>query len=921
MPPYVPVELLHQGAAFTLERARDARDDSRVVLKRLAPERSSPGEQARLRREHEILRGLDLPGVPEARALIDEGGALTLVLADFGGVNLASWLEAAPRSLLARVEVAIRLAEVIGEVHRRGVIHRDIKPRNVLVDPAGAVQLIDFGIATRVARELPALRGPTVLEGTLAYIAPEQTGRMNRPVDHRSDLYALGATLYELLVGHRPFAGDPLELVHAHIARVPVPPAIVDPAIPAALSDIVVKLLAKAAEDRYRSALGLAADLERCRVALAQGLSLGTFPLGQEDPATGFTLPDRLFGREAEVAALAAAHARVRRGACELVLVAGPAGVGKSAVIRELHRELGGGACVSGKFAARSRDQPYSGVREALAQLVDAALTTSEEGLARVRWALERALGGRAGPIVELVPGAAALLGARAAEPVGITGVTPAAARDRTHRALLGFVRAFAGPRSPLVLELEDLQWADAASLELLTALLGDAETQGLLVVGSYRDGEVGPEHPLRRALAAIAGSGCTITELRVEPLDVAAVATLCAAALDRPLADPELQALAAVVHDRGGGVPLLCGEFLRDLDRGGLLRFSSERRGFVWELPAIVAAATSADVVSRIVERTRGLDEDTRGVLRLAACLGGSFSAETLQTLAGRPAAAIAAALRSATAAGFLVAVAGRHRFFHDRVQEAVLATLEPLARARHHLAIARHLEELGAADAAFEIADHYNLALALLEEPAERRELAARDLAAARRARASGAFAAAVAYADAGLAALADSEDEPGLRHALQLLRAESLVVTGDFAGAEASFAELLRRARDDRERGAVYELQVNLLVHRGKLDEAMAVGLAGLRRLGIELKARPGVPTLIAEFLRTRAAIGKRSPEELLRLPDLRDEDVRQQLKLLYSISGAAYQVDFTLMIQIALRTTRMSLTHGNSPLAAA
>ena len=922
MAPFVLVEHLHQGAAFSLERARDERDGSAVVLKRLAPERSSPAEAARLRREHEILRSLELSGVAAVRGLFEEAGALTLVLRDFGGVNLASWLQAEPRSLLTRLEVAIRLAAVVGELHRHGVIHKDIKPRNILVDPAGEVQLIDFGIATRVSRELPALRSPTVLEGTLAYIAPEQTGRMNRPIDHRSDLYSLGATLYELLVGRPPFSGDALELVHAHIARVPVAPADVDPAIPAALSDIVGKLLAKAAEDRYRSAEGLRADLLRCREALAQGLSLGTFPLGQEDPAPGFALPDRLLGREAEVAALAAAHARVRGGACELAIVRGPAGVGKSAVIRELHRELGGGACILGKFDPLRRDQPYSGVCEALTQLVDAALASSEEGLARARWELERTLGKRGGPLVELLPGAAALLGPRAAaEPAGITGMTPAAARSRTHGALLGLVRAFSGPHRPLVLELEDLQWADAASLELLTALLTDAESQGLLVLGSYREAEVGPEHPLRRALTAIAASGRRITELTLGPLDGEAVASLCAEALGRAIEDPELRALAAVVHDRGGGLPLLCGEFLRDLDRSGLLRPASERRGFVWELATVVAAATSADVVTRMVERTRGLDDDARGVLRLAACLGGSFAEETLQALAGRPAAAIAAALREATEAGFLVAVAGRHRFFHDRVQQAVLDSLEPLARARHHLAIARHFKELRGAAAAFEVADHYNLALALLEEPEERRALAELDLAAARRARASGAFAGAVAYASAGLAALAGAVEEHALVHALQLLRAESLFVTGDFAAAEAGFAALLADARDDRERAVVYDLQVNLRVHRGELQEALTIGLAGLQRLGLELRRKPGVPTLIAEFLRTRAAIGKRSPEELLALPVLRDEDVRQKLRLLYSISGAAFQIDFTLMIQIALRTTRMSLTHGNSPLAAA
>ncbi len=920
--PYVMVEHLHQGAAFTLERARDEADGSTVVLKRLAADRSTPGERARIQREYEILRSLDLQGVPEARALVDEAGALTLVLADFGGQNLAAWLQAAPRTLRERLAVAVRLAAIVGELHRRGVIHKDIKPRNILVDPDGNVQLIDFGIATRVPRELPALRGPTVLEGTLAYIAPEQTGRMNRAVDHRSDLYSLGATLYEMLLERPPFIGDPLELIHAHIARAPVPPATRDPQIPVALSEIVVKLLAKAAEDRYRSAFGLAADLTRCLDAMMSDLSPGTFPLGQDDPDPGFAVPERLFGRAAEISALAQAHARVRGGACELALVTGPAGVGKTAVIRELHRELAGGACVAGKFDQLRRDQPYSAVREALAQLVDSALAASEEGLAHVRWELEQSLGKRGGALLELLPGAVALLGPRVvAERASHVGLTAAAARSQTHQALLGLVRAFSGPRRPLVLELDDLQWADAASLELLTALLTDAQMHGLLVVGSYRDDEVGADHPLRRAVATISASGCRVTELVIDALEPEAVAALCAATLARPEDDPELRALAALVHDRCGGIPLLCGELLRDLDRDGLVQFSPARRGFTWDLARVAASASSADVVRRMVERGRELGDEVLAALHLAACRGGSFTADELQVLTGRPLAAIEAALTAATTAGLLVVDAGRHRFFHDRVQQAILGALTPAARARNHLTIARHLGTITGEHTPFERADQYNLALGLLDDRDERRAVAELDLGAARRARGAGAFAAVVAYASAGLVALPPGPGAHALAHPLGLLRAEGLFVTGDFGGAETAFAALLASASDDSERAAVYDRHVGLLVHMGKLHEAQALGLAGLRSLGLDLHPKPGVPTLIAEFVRTRAAIGRRSPADLLTLPVLKDEGVRQILKLIGSISSAAFQIDFALMAQLALRSTRMTLTHGNSPLAAA
>ena len=814
--PYIMVEHLHQGAAFTLERARDEAAGSTVVLKRLSADRSTPGERARLLHEYEVLRSLDMQGVPQARALVDEAGALTLVLADFGGEHLSAWLDAAPRSLHDRLAVAVRLALIVGELHRHGVIHKDIKPRNILVDPRGQVQLIDFGVATRVPRELPALRGRATLEGTLAYIAPERTGRMNRAVDHRSDLYSLGATLYEVLLGRPPFLGDPLELIHAHIARAPVPPATLDPRVPLALSEIVLKLLAKSADDRYRSAFGLAADLTRCRDALANDLSLGTFPLGQDDPASGFTVPERLFGREAATSALGQAHARVRDGACELALVTGPPGVGKTAVIRELHRELDAGLCVAGKFDPLRRDQPYSAVRDALAQLVDAALAASEEGLAQVRWELRRSLVNGGGALLELLPGAAALLG-------------PRHLADRTSHAKLS------------------------------------------------------------------------------------------AATLARPPDDPELRALAALVHDRCGGIPLLCGELLRDLHRGGLLQFSAQRRGFTWDLARVTRSAASADFLRRMIDRSRELGDDALAALHLAACRGGSFTAHELHAWSARPLPAIDAALAAAAAAGLLVVDAGRHRFFHDRVQQALLGALPPATRARQHLTIARHMGALPDDDIPFERADQYNLALALIDDRDELRAVAALDLHAARRARAAGAFAAVVAYASAGLHALPPGPDAHPLAHALGMLRAEALFVTGDFSGAEHGFTVLLAGAGDVSERAAVHDLHVGLLVHVGKLHQARELGIAGLRSLGVELQASPRLPTLIAEFVRTRAAIGRRSAADLLDLPLLRDEGVRQILKLISSLSSVAFQIDFPLLALLALRSIRMTVQHGNSSLA--
>ena len=342
---YTVIEHLHSGAVFQLLRARDDRDGSPVVLKRLVPERRSDAEDQRLQHECAILRALEVPGVVRVRGVHESGGALSLVLEDAGGATLADFLQRGRLELPVFLDLAIQLAEILGQLHSRQVIHKDIKPRNILVDARLRVQLIDFGIAVRLPRELPAVHSGGVLQGTLAYISPEQTGRMNRAIDHRSDLYSLGVTFYEMLLGQPPFTGrDPIELIHAHIARRPAAPHEQDPAIPPVLSDIVLRLLAKTAEGRYRSAFGLRADLERCRAGLHHG-AIDRFPLAEHDLASTFQIPEKLYGRDDELAQLEAVLTRVRDGASELVLVQGAAGSGKSTVVRELQRSIGAIAC------------------------------------------------------------------------------------------------------------------------------------------------------------------------------------------------------------------------------------------------------------------------------------------------------------------------------------------------------------------------------------------------------------------------------------------------------------------------------------------------------------------------------------------------------------------------------------------------
>ena len=913
---YTVVEHLHNGAVFELVRARDDRDGSPVVLKRLDVDRRSEAEEDRLRREFAILRSLDVTGVVRARGLHDIGGVLSLVLEDAGGGTLASFLERVRPDLRTFLGIAIQLAEILGQVHSRQVIHKDIKPRNILLDGELRVQLIDFGIAVRLPREIAAISSPSVLQGTLAYIAPEQTGRMNRAVDHRTDLYALGVTFYEMLTGAVPFTSrDPMELIHAHIARRPLPPHEQDPTIPPVLSDIVLKLLAKTAEGRYRSAFGLRADLERCRERLQAG-AIDPFPLGEHDVASSFQIPEVLYGRQAEVAALEAGLARVRDGASELALVQGPAGAGKSTVIAELQRCLAGGrgSFITGRFDPLRRDQPYSAVRDALGELVRNLLAETEQNVARWRWTLERALGGVSDALISLLPDMAHVLGPQPPQPE----LPPAAARARFLRAITTFCRCFARPRSPLVLVLDDLQWADSASLDLLVALLGEADAGGMMVVGSFRDAEVGPSHPLRAALAAIAAANCPITRIQLGPLDLASVTALVADTLG--LAATDVAPLAAIVEQKTGGNGFFAAEFLRDLHTRGFIEFDARQLRWTWDLGRILGAPATDNVIDLMIERTRGLGQDTRDLLQLAACIGNEFERDPLAVLAGQSRAAVEVALGEALNAGMLLAVGEGYRFAHDRVREAVDRTLDPDARAAAHLRLTRLLqagrrpEDLG--DQIFVIAEHARLAGALVVLPGERRDCAELHLVAARRARAAAAFGPSAHHCAAGIEFL--SEETWSKDHALgfSLLQgsAESEFLIGNLELAERRFAGLLARAHGPVEQAEALRLELVLRMQRAEFAAGIALARRALALLGEPLPEHIGVATIIAEYLRTRRALAGRSHESLLHLPLVNDPRVEKAMVILAAASSAGFQTDQNLLAVLAMRNLRLALKYG-------
>jgi serine/threonine protein kinase len=568
-------ELIYEGRRSVVYRGTRLSDGKPVIIKTHRSPYPPFAELAQYQNHYAIATELDVPGVARPIALEPHENGFALVMEDTGSISLKAYAGGRALAPEEALRVGLELARILEGLHARRVIHKDIKPSNILIHPESKrVLLSDFAIATPLLQESQEGQRSGALEGTLAYISPEQTGRMSRWIDPRSDYYSLGVTLYELLTGTLPFdAADSMELIHCHIARRPEPPNQRDSAVPEGASDIVMKLLEKAPEARYQSAAGLAHDLNECYERLRTSGSAPSFPLGRKDVSSRFTLPETLYGREAELDALMRAFERVSGGATELLLVAGSSGIGKSALVREIHKPIvrRRGYFGSGKFDQFKRNVPFSSLVQAFRDLVRQVLTESPERIEGWKARLTSALADSGKVIADVIPEVLHLVGPQPPVPE----LPPADNQDRFNRVFQRFIRVFAAAEHPLVVFLDDLQWADSASLKLLHLLLSEKETGHLLVMGAYRDNEVDPAHPLLIALDKIAGLGVPVTNITLAPLDFKNLNLLVADALRR--APEETAGLTELVMSKTRGNPFFASQYLKSLHQDGLIKLDPE--------------------------------------------------------------------------------------------------------------------------------------------------------------------------------------------------------------------------------------------------------------------------------------------------------------------------------------------------------
>ncbi len=885
----------------------------------VAAEETSLGCVERLEHEYALKAELDADWAARPVALTRYNDRLTLVLEDPGGAPLDLALDR-PLGVSHFLRIAIPLAGALRQMHMRGLIHKDIKPANILVDAAsGGVWLTGFGITSRLPREHQAPAPPEVITGTLAYMAPEQTGRMNRSVDSRSDLYALGVTFYEMLTGTLPFtAADPMEWVHCHIARQPTPPNERVAGVPGPLSAIVTKLLAKTAEERYQTAAGVEADLRRCLAEWESHGCIDPFPLGAYDVSDRLLIPEKLYGREREIDTLLASYDRVvANGTPELVLVSGYSGIGKSSVVNELHRALVPlrGLFASGKFDQYKRDIPYATLGQAFQGLVGSLLTRSEQELGRWRGALREALGPNGQLIVNLVPDLELVIGKQPQ----VADLPPQDAQNHFQMVFRRFLGVFARKEHPLALFLDDLQWLDAATLDLLEHLVTHSEVQHLLLVGAYRDNEVGPTHPLLRRLEAIRAADVRVHELALAPLELDDVGRLIADALH---CEPErAQPLAMLVQDKTGGNPFFAIQFISALAEEGLLRFDHDATRWRWELDRVHGKGYTDNVVDLRVAKLTRLPVQTQVALQQLACLGNVAEITMLSIVLGKSNDEVRSDLWSAVRLELVEHLEGSYKFIHDRVQEAAYSLIPERFRAEAHLLIGRllavHTPTEKREEAVFEIVNQLNRGTALITSPDEREQLAEFNLIAGRRAKATTAYASALTYITAGAALL--QEDSWDRRHeltfALELNRAECEFLTGALAEAEQRLAALSNRTANTVERATVACLRADLYTTLDQSSRAIAVGLDYLQHLGIDWSPHPTEEEARHEYERICLQLGGRAIEALIDLPLMSDAASLATLDVLTKLVAPAFYTDGNLLALITCRAVNLSLERGN------
>jgi predicted ATPase/signal transduction histidine kinase/tRNA A-37 threonylcarbamoyl transferase component Bud32 len=939
---------IYESANSIVYRAKKkdvANSEQRIILKQLRKEFPTPEEIVRFTREFEITRSLKYDSIIKVYELSKYQNSYVMTLEDFEGEAIANYLLSNQFTVNQFLPLAIQIAESLAFVHSKKIIHKDINPTNIVWNPkTKKVKLIDFGISSELSHETASLRNINVLEGTLNYMSPEQTGRMNRAMDYRTDLYSLGATFYQMLTGQVPFSGgDAMEIVHGHIAKDPIAPHEINREIPEVLSEIILRLMAKMAENRYQTAIGLVHDLKWCLENI-ESLRAGRdlfLKIGANDISDRFEIPQKLYGRQIEVEALMNAFDRIKENTKEIMLIRGYSGIGKSALVQEIYKPIveRKGSFIRGKFDQYKRNIPYASLVQAFQELVKQILTESKEELAVRREQILAALAQNSSVIVDVIPEVGLIIGEQA--PARI--LSPEESRNRFNLIFRNFVRVFTSGKNPLVIFLDDLQWADLPSLHLLELIVTDPEIGNLLVIGAYRDNEVDPTHPLLATLAEIENKKVTVNIITLSSLNLYHVSQLVADTLLVP--QVESNELASLCFEKTQGNPFFLNQFLSMLYQENLILFDPIQLKWKWGINEIQKRGITDNVVDLMANKIKKLPEITQNILRLAACIGNQFDLRTLATVNEKSLSRTAVDLWDALKEGLIIpttetynlvgqnsdtpefeSIIPAYRFLHDRVQQAAYSLIIQEDRKKIHLKVGKLLLEKSSKeiqeDNLFDIVNHLNMGMDLISEELERERLIELNLSVSKKAKLSAAYEPAYSYAKNALNLLPENTwtIKSGLALKVHIEAAETAYLSGKFESMEQILEVILAHDIELIDKAKVYEIKMQAFIAMHNSLEAVKTALQVLRLLGLELSENPTQEEIGKELGETMQALSKYQISDLLKLPVMEDPEKIAAMRILELTFSPCFQTNPSLFPILVFRMTQLSLKYGNTSTSA-
>ncbi|BAZ00418.1 serine/threonine protein kinase with two-component sensor domain [Tolypothrix tenuis PCC 7101] len=941
IPGYRISEELYNGSRTIVYRAIRERDSVAVVIKLLKNPYPSFSELLLFRNQYTIGKNLNSPLIIQTYSLEPLQNGYMLVVEDFGGISLKDYFikNQSYTFLEEFLLIAIALCDILDLLYHERIIHKDIKPSNILINPSSQqVKLIDFSIASLLPRETQTLVNPNVLEGTLAYISPEQTGRMNRGIDYRTDFYSLGVTFYELLTGELPFLShDAMELVHSHLAKTAPLVHRINPQIPAIISDIVSKLMAKNAENRYQNALGLKFDLEKCLIQLRETGEIQSFEIARKDLCDRFIIPDKLYGRESEVKTLLEAFDRVSLGATEMMLVAGFSGIGKTAVVNEVHKPIvrQRGYFIKGKYDQFQQNIPFSAFVQAFRDLIGQLLSESDATLQIWKTKILNVVGENGQVLIDVIPELEHIIGYQPPA----TELSGNAAENRFNLLLQKFVQVFTNQEHPLVMFLDDLQWADSASLKLLQLLMQD--TKYLLLLGAYRDNEVSPTHSFILAINELEKIGAVVNKIILKPLNEINLNQLVADTIkcELLLAQP----LTTLIYQKTTGNPFFSTQFLKALNNEQLITFDFTSCNWQCDIAQIKALAITDDVVEFMSLQLQKLPQTTQNILKLAACIGAQFDLQTLAIISEQSLEATAADLWKSLQEGLIIphtkiyklfvksdnisdayaAANPVYRFLHDRVQQAAYSLIPDDKKQVTHLKIGQLLlqkfSEIEREEKLFDIVGHLNQGQALINQPQEREALAILNLKAGNKARNSTAYTAAKEYFQTGIELLEINCWQSQYKLALNLYIAatEASYLNGDLDAMEQLATFVLQQAQSIVDKVKIYEIQIAALTASSQILAAIAVGREALAQLGVEFPSQVDETQIGKALAAVNQQLQNREIAALIDLPLMSEPQAQAAIQILSMLFPPVLLGIPNLMPILGATMVRLSLEFGNTP----